>query len=282
MAIQYYDWNMDEEALILLDLAPEHPMVQLWKAWLSERAGNNLKAAVLLDQAIASHPDLIFPFRPEMIELFSWAYKKVPNWKWLYYKALTYWQYNQPDQAKDLFNLCGMDPDFAPFFLTKAELFQDNPTVVQACVEKAYSLDPASWRTGMKMVNLYLETNQYSKALQVSEKNFKSHSDKCMVVLQYANVLKLNGNYNETLKTLKHIEMLPAESDKWSGYVNAHTLYRETNILCAIRLIEEGKWGHALEYLMNAETWPENLGWGEPYFPDNRLTQFVSAYCHEN
>jgi hypothetical protein len=45
--------------------------------------------------------------------------------------------------------------------------------------------------------------------------------------------------------------------------------------------MKAGKWEKALAYLKDAETWPENLGWGEPYFPDNRLTQFFSAYCHE-
>ena len=39
MAIQYYNWNMEEEALRMLDLAPVHPMVQLWQAWMLDRAG---------------------------------------------------------------------------------------------------------------------------------------------------------------------------------------------------------------------------------------------------
>jgi tetratricopeptide (TPR) repeat protein len=281
MAIQYYDWAMEEEALVLLDLAPEHPMVQLWQAWLLDRAGNKTKAGLLLNQAAATSPELIFPFRPEMIELFSWANIMEPSWKWLYYQALTYWQLSRHDMARNLFNSCGNDPDFAPFYLAKARLFQDDPIIVQASVEKANSLDPDSWRIGMEMVNLYLEQKQSGKALQVAEKNHQLHSDKCMVVLQYAHVLKLNGRYTETLKTLSKLEMLPAESDKWSGDINAHALFRTANILCAIERMKAGKWKKALAYLKDAETWPENLGWGEPYFPDNRLTQFISAYCHE-
>ena len=37
MAIRYYEWNMEEEALKMLELAPVHPMVQLWQAWLLDR-----------------------------------------------------------------------------------------------------------------------------------------------------------------------------------------------------------------------------------------------------
>ncbi len=38
LAISYHEWNLDEEALKLLDLAPVHPMVELWQAWLLDRS----------------------------------------------------------------------------------------------------------------------------------------------------------------------------------------------------------------------------------------------------
>jgi tetratricopeptide (TPR) repeat protein len=281
MAIRYYDWNMEEEAHMLLDIAPEHPMVQLWQAWLLKREGKNQEAVAKLIQASSASPELIFPFRPEMNELFSWAYTVIPSWKWLYYEALTYWQHNQPDRAREFFNRCGNDPDFAFFYLAKSRLFDDDTSVARVSVERAYSLDPFSWRTGRDMTSVYIKENQFEKALQVARKNYKLHSDNCRVVLQYAIVLKLNGRYSETLKTLSQIDMLPAESDKWTGDINAHKLFRETNILCAINEIKTEKWKKALAFLHDAETWPEHLGWGEPYLPDNRLTQFLSAYCYE-
>jgi hypothetical protein len=75
--------------------------------------------------------------------------------------------------------------------------------------------------------------------------------------------------------------MLPAESDKWSGDIDAHSLFRETNIRSALNQMKAGKWKNAIGYLQAAETWPPNLGWGEPYFADNRLTQYLLAYCYE-
>ena len=103
-----------------------------------------------------------------------------------------------------------------------------------------------------------------------------------MVGLQYANILSLNGKYSETLKTLSQLQMLPAESDKWSGDIDAHSLFRETNIIMCTepdesRQMEESPGSVSRD----AETWPANLGWGEPYFPDNRLTQFIAAYCYD-
>ena len=281
MAVQYYEWNMEEEALYVLDFAPEHPMVEVWQAWLLDRAGYDLLAEAKLMQAADASPDLVFPFRPAMVEIFSWANQIIPSWKWLYYEALICWQNNQLSLAKSLFNSCGMEPDFAPFYLAKAKLFRDDPVIVKESVEEAWYLEPGSWREGLEMAKLYVREGRKEEALKTVKMNYKNHTDNCMVGLQYANILSLNGKYNETLKTLSRIQMLPAESDKWSGDIDAHSLFRETNIECALNLMKEGKWKKALDYLGAAETWPENLGWGEPYFADNRLTQFMAAYCHE-
>jgi hypothetical protein len=87
-------------------------------------------------------------------------------------------------------------------------------------------------------------------------------------------MLKLNKMYSEAIQILGKLEMLPAEGD-----VNAHTLFRETNILYAIEHMKAGRWKKAVVALSQAESWPENLFSGQPYFPDNRTTQFLRAYC---
>jgi tetratricopeptide (TPR) repeat protein len=280
MAIQYYEWNMDEEALLMLNLAPEHPMVEIWQAWLLNKYGYEEEAIDKLAQAANASPELVFPFRPEMIELFSWANQVMHDWKWLYYEALICWQNNQIGIARSLFSTCDKEPDFAPFYLAKAKLFRDDPGIVKEAVEDAYWLDPGSWRTGIEMAKLQVNENLLNDALETARKNYKNHKDNCVVALHLANILRLNNRYEETLKTLEHLVMLPAESDKWSGDIDSHSLFRETNILCALNQMKSGKWKRALTYLADAETWPEHLGWGEPYFPDNRLTQFLSAYCY--
>ena len=38
---------------------------------------------------------------------------------------------------------------------------------------------------------------------------------------------------------------------------------------------QQKQYKNALVYLNEAETWPENLGSGAPYDPDNRLTAFM-------
>jgi tetratricopeptide (TPR) repeat protein len=276
MAIQYHEWKLDDEALKLLELAPAHPMVQIWQAYLLNEAGEKKKALDKLDLAMAATPELVFPFRPEMTKLFTWANTLKPDWKWRYYEALIYWQYNQTELAKPLFVSCGTEPDFAPFYLAKSQLFIDEPSVVEKSLLKANELDPLSWRAGLKLAQFYSGEKKTDKALTIAEKNYKAHPESFIIGLQYANMLKLNKRYPEALTALSKLEMLPAEGD-----VNAHSLFRETNILLAINQMKDGKWKKAILSLKKSETWPENLFSGEPYFPDNRLTQFMAAFCFE-
>jgi tetratricopeptide (TPR) repeat protein len=276
MAIQYYQWNLSAEALRLLELAPSHPMVRLWQAYLLDKTGQKTVAENMLDEALAASPMLVFPFRPEMVALFTWADQLKPYWKWRYYEALVRWQFNQPEKARELFTSCGTDPGFVPFYLAKAELFRDEPSIVEVSLDKAYRLDPADWRTGLKLAKFYSQEKRKEDALLIAGKNYTVHPGSFVAGLQYAQMLRMNGLYADALAVLNTLNMLPAEGD-----VNAHALFRETNMLYALEFMKTGKWKKAVLFLQEAETWPVNLFSGEPYLPDNRLTRFFTAYCQE-
>jgi tetratricopeptide (TPR) repeat protein len=211
-----------------------------------------------------------------MTELFKWANNQKPDWKWRYYEGLIQWQNNQPEAARSLFTSCGTEPDFVPFYLAGAELFSDDAILAGVALEKAYKLDPLLWRTGLKLTQYYLRQEQPVRALDMAGKNFRAHPSSFIVGLQYAQMLRVNGKYADALNILEKLEMLPAEGD-----VNAHSLFRETNILYAIEQMKTGKWKRAVIHLRQAETWPENLFSGEPYLPDNRVTQFLRAFCFD-
>jgi len=276
MAIQYYEWDLSEEALILLNLAPAHPMVQIWQAYILDIQGNKTASEEKLTMAMNASPELVFPFRPEMTALFTWANEQKHNWKWRYYEGLIRWQSNQMVIAKSLFSSCGTEPDFIPFYLAKAELFSEETDIARASLEKAYSMDPSYWRSALELARFYNKEKMPEKALPIAEKNYNSHKGSFIIGLHYAQMLKVGKQYSKTLEILSKLEMLPAEGD-----VNAHTLFRETNMLLALEQMKETKWKKALSSLQKAETWPENLFSGEPYLADNRITRFMTAYCHE-
>ena len=160
LALQYHQWNLDEEALIILGLSPAHPMVQVVQAFLLDKSGNKAPALEKLELAMKASPALVFPFRTEMAEMFSWADKLKPDWRWKYHEALIYWQNNRIDEAKGLFTSCADYPDFVPFYLAKAELFRGQNDIVKNSLEKAYRLDPLFWRTGLRLSRFYAGEGQ--------------------------------------------------------------------------------------------------------------------------
>jgi len=277
IAIQYYKWNLFQEAEEVLALAPHQPIVQLWQAFILEKLGETSASDKALEEALSMSAEFVFPFRPETLEPLRWANQRKGHWKWNYFEGLLRWQNNQPDAAKKLFQDCGITPDFAPFYLAKAELFKENPIEAGSALEKAYQLDPASWRTGSKLAQFYAKEKQVTEAVGIAEKNYKTHPSSYIVGLQYAQMLVLNKQYPAALNVLNKLAMLPAEHA-----LDAPRLFRQANILYAIENMKGRKWKIAAQYLQKAETWPENLGAGQPYNPDNRITQFMLAYCYEN
>ncbi|MCU0352192.1 MAG: DUF5107 domain-containing protein [Cytophagales bacterium] len=275
MALWYREFADDEAASFVLASAPGHPMTALW--------ANHIKANPQgVKKALATSPNLVFPFRPEEEELF----KKLiadesktgqKTWQLHYYYGILLWQLNRTKEAQTQFLSCGDTPDFAPFYLAKAELFKNDKAVVQKSLEKAYALDAKSWRPAKELADFYASNNAPQKALGINEKAARNNDHESYILgQQKARLLSQMGRYRECVEFMKTLNLLPNE-----GASGAHSLFREANIRYAIQLLKIRKNAEALIYLTQAETWPENLGSGEPYNPDNRLTAALKSYAKD-
>ena len=88
MAIQYYQWNLPKKHCNCWSWPRPIPMVRIWQAWILDKTGKKTEAEANADEAMTASPELVFPFRPEMTSLFSWAEQQKHSWKWRYYEAL--------------------------------------------------------------------------------------------------------------------------------------------------------------------------------------------------
>ena len=283
MAIHYNDrWKLADEALLLLELSPEHPIVHLWAGYIEGQLGR-AEAQAHLTKAVAGKPDFIFPFRSETLRPLGWATGKSDSWKLKYYEALIRWNNHETAKARALFTACGLTPDYAPFYLAKAALFeasadivkdQRNATVLE-CLERAYVLDPGNWRVASRLGSFVSDSGDPVRALAIARENFKRHPDSYMVHLQYAQELIKNKQYVKALSEMDKVVTLPAEMD-----FDAPVMFKDANIFYAIDLMKSKKWTTAIKHLKQAQTWPERMGAGEPYKPDNRITAFMMAYAY--
>ncbi|HAO06975.1 MAG TPA: DUF5107 domain-containing protein, partial [Chryseobacterium sp.] len=79
--------------------------------------------------------------------------------------------------------------------------------------------------------------------------------------------------YAACTRVLKNINILPFE-----GATIGRELYKEANLMQAIKQIEKKDYFKALSFIEDAKKWPENLGSGKPYQKDidERLEDWIS------
>lgn len=268
LALFYVQLDREQEALQILEMAPEHPMVSYWQYYLS---GN----ADFLSEANTLSPAYVFPFRLESIPVLSQAARKSTSWLPHYYLGLLYWGIGRKEEAYQRFRTCGKLPEYAPFYLTRALLGKELGTdvsTIQSDLMQAYTLAPNSWRSYKHLGAYQFETGQYETATRTLAEGYKRFPQNFNLGLTYAGYLLHEGEWETCLEVLEAIEVLPFE-----GASAGHTLYEQAHVLSAAQLIGKGKDKQAFKHLEAARLWPENLGVGKPYQPDERILDYLIA-----
>jgi hypothetical protein len=84
-----------------------------------------------------------------------------------------------------------------------------------------------------------------------------------------------NGKFSETLQVLKGLDVLPYEHASESK-----SIYNEAHYGLILNYLKQNAYSRALSLLESAKLWPENLGVGKPFEPDERLEDFATAYIY--
>ena len=276
LAVTYANQGLDDEAIKVLEQAPSYPTVYYWLAWLKRNNASG-ESLAYLKKAEALSPAFVFPFRTETIPVLTWAQQQMPSWKTTYYLGLVYWNNLQPDKAKQLFEQCGDTPDFAPFYLARGTFFQGNPAknnYVGKDFEKALQLQPTEWRTWHYRTDYLLDNGLFEQGYISSAQAYKKFKGNSIISMDYAKSLLNTNRLNECVNVLNKTLVLPQE-----GAQEGHQMYELANLFLALKMVEQKKYQQAIKYVNDARKWPENLGSGSPYNPDNRLHDFIAAFC---
>lgn len=218
-----------------------------------------------------------FPFRPETLPVLEWAGKQHHSWKTNYYAALIYWKSNNITKAKALFRKCGSEPDYAPFYVSRGVLFDDDETEKELVLKDfttAVSIYPKEWRTWNALSNFYESNGSFIKQFDNAKKAYGQFSSNPVISVDYAKALLNNNKPKECIGVLNKTLILPQEGAK-----EGHEIYEMANLSLALNNIEQRKYSTAIKYLEQAKEYPEKLGEGKPYDPDYRLQDYLLAYC---
>jgi Tfp pilus assembly protein PilF len=267
--LDYADFGLQEDALKVLEKGPAHALLATWKAYLSNDES-------LLAKAADESPAFVFPYRTETIAALEWAISKTANWKFKYYLGLNYWGIERLEETTKLFQACGNEPDYAPFYSSRAFLLKGNAPHELTDLQKAKTLSPTDWRNWNRLIEYYENTGDNKMALTLATQASQQFKGNYNLALQFARVQLNNGQYEASTKTLDKTVILPFE-----GSTSGKTVYEQAYINVALNLMAQKKYKEAFAKLEKSKAWPESLGVGAPYEPDNRMQQYLQAICME-
>ncbi len=273
LATYFARLGLTGDALEILSLAPDHPMVLLWRAYLESRSGRIQKSAQLLDSALAASPQLVFPHRQEDREVLLWAEQRAHHWKILYYRALLAWSLGRKEEAGTLLAACEDTPDFGPFYLSRAGFWADAPQRALQDYRKAVQVDPGEWRTYNALATFLNAQGQYVEALRVCEHAVERFPHSYVLEFLLARTLLFNEKYGAGHAILDTLTILPFEGARYG-----HDAYRQACILLAAQKSLQNDVEGALALMRQARLWPERLGAGRPYDVDTRLEDYLEAF----
>lgn len=281
LAVQYAGYGLEKEALTVLQSAPSHPVVHYWRAYLQRHMPQDTHRANL-DKALAASPGFVFPFRNETLPVLQWALTQKPHWKTRYYLALLHWKNHNLKDAKAQFLKCGDQPDYAPFYIARANFIEENETGEEKTIKnatiadyrKATQLAPKGWRAWQALANYYEHLDQYEQAVAVAREIYLKRPGNYIIALDYARHLLNRKEYKQCLSILKKTHVLPYE-----GAREGRNIYRKANLLQAVRLIKNNTFAQAIKYIRAAKLWPESLGVGKPYDVDQTPENYLETLC---
>lgn len=260
LALWYHNLGRTSEAKEVLLLAPENTEKFYWLAYFNK---DNASAATYLKQAELSSPTFVFPFREEANNMLVWVINNSADWKPVYYTALLQLSKNNKDKAAVLLNEIKHQPQFAPFYSTRASVNNDSATV-ENDLKLAVKYEEGSWRYVNALTKFYLSKHNYKKALSTIEPFYQKHKDNYISGMLYVRTLLRNDQYAAANNVLSSLKILPFE-----GALEGRRLYEETKLQLTLNSLQQKKYTQAINYVREARLWPRNMGVGKPY--DNMI-----------
>jgi len=273
----YFNLGLMDEAAQVLGLAPSHPLVHYWQAYMT-RDKDEVESRRLFQEAEAAPPQFVFPHRREDIPVLRWAAEKASGWKTSYYLGLLLWSFGKTEEAETIFRKLAEVPDWAPFYLIRARLLENEGDSKKTLtdIQRAIGLDKGDWRARRAQTGFYEKQGDFERALQSARDVYKRNTARPALAMDYAKALLWTGRYAECLRVLERTVILPYEG-AWEG----RDLYRQAYLLSAALSFKNKKYKAVAASVEKARLWPENLGVGKPFDVDERLENFIQAAAAE-
>ncbi len=275
LAILYYNLGRNEDAVAVLDLAPQHALIDLWWSYLMQEKDPEHSAQYLSEVTDLSS-EMVFPYRPETIKVLEWASANNESWQVKYYLALNHWALGHQKEALNLLNQLEEKIHFAPLYLARGDLREKLGESGMHDLEHALLIDKSNWRAWDDLLNYYQSQGMQEKYIIAAKEANERLPDNYVIAMQYARSLIDNKQYIAAVDALEGVNVLPFE-----GASLGRQLWEDANLAAGLEFIKKGEYVKSVDLLQNVQQWPENLGVGKPYNPDDRIADYLLSYSYQ-
>ena len=272
LALFYHNRNNDIDAIKVLEMGPKHLLNSLWLAFLNQ---NQMALSALDDQSIA----FVFPYRKESLNMLQWVVDQNPSWKAQYLMGLNLMGRAQIQKGIQIFKDLGQNPDDHLFYYVRGMLFKKHQLAgYQKDLQKAFKQSPKNWRYAFSLAEDLFQSGNLSATLNIIQKTYKQDRDNYFAGMLLAQTLNQLKDYEKAIRLLKDLRILPYEHA-----TEGRKIYTDAYVGSALQSIMKGNHTQASQRLNTALLWPEHLGVGKPFDPEERWERFLLAYLeHKN
>jgi predicted Zn-dependent protease len=184
--------------------------------------------------------------------------------------ALNLWALDRAGEAEQRLRPLGTTPDSAAFYVTRATLIQVGGGDPESDLLRADRLAGNERILRIPLIAHYQARGRWTEALAASTRARQRFPGDFTLDLLHARSLVHLERPDEAIVILDRTQVLPSEHARES-----HRLFVQAHIMAALAAIEGGRLDAAGTHLDRALEWPEHLGQGKPYDPEERLIRFL-------
>ena len=272
LAVSYANRGLAGDALALLELVGEGPATPIAHAWTAFLARDPARLTAPEGEDLA----FAFPFRTETLPVLHWAAEQSDHWAWRYLHGLNLWALDRDDEAASTLEALRDQPDYGPAYAARGHLLRTRGDDPGLDFQRALEFDPENRLLRIELIRHLQGQNRWAGALEASARGREIFPDDFNLALLHARALLHLGGNREAIEVLAATHVLPSENARES-----HLLYELAHAGAALDALEADDNEAARGYLQAGLLWPETLGQGRPYDPDERMVRFLLGVAAE-